>query len=120
MSAQSAIEAAAAGQLPCMVTNGGDGAQVKLVCGYLACDARPFNPLLENLPPVIKAGHPERGAPSRLGQFARVVTAEAASRRPGSDGVLARLSELMFIEVIRQHLEDAPAGASGWLAGAKL
>ena len=117
VSAQSAIEAAAAGQLPCMVTNGGDGAQVKLVCGYLACDARPFNPLLENLPPVIKAGHPERGAPSRLGQFARVVTAEAASRRPGSDGVLARLSELMFIEVIRQHLEDAPAGASGWLAG---
>ena len=28
----------------------------KLVCGFLACDAWPFNPLFDNLPPIIKVG----------------------------------------------------------------
>ena len=31
--------------------------------------------------------------------------------------MLAKLSELMFIEVVRRHLEALPPGKSGWLAG---
>ena len=59
-------------------TIGGDGpASAKLVCGFLACDARPFNPLLDNLPPVIKAGDPQ-GGDTRL---ARPV------HPPGDDGI---------------------------------
>ena len=51
------IDAATRGQLPFCINFAGDGpTSAKLVCGYLACDAQPFNPLLENLPPVIKAG----------------------------------------------------------------
>jgi Cupin len=51
------IDAATRGQLPFCINFGGDGpTSAKLVCGFLACDAQPFNPLLENLPPVIKAG----------------------------------------------------------------
>ena len=58
-----ALDAATAGQLPFFINYGGDGpASAKLVCGFLACDAQPFNPLLENLPPVIKAGRPARAA----------------------------------------------------------
>lgn len=30
----------------------------RFVCGFLACDAAPFNPLIENLPPVIKGRQP--------------------------------------------------------------
>ena len=37
-----------------------DRPSAKLVCGFLACDAQPFNPLLDNLPPIIKAGRPAR------------------------------------------------------------
>ena len=44
-------------RLPFFVSYGGDRpASVKVVCGFLACDARPFNPLLENCPAVIKTG----------------------------------------------------------------
>lgn len=113
----SAAAAAAAGQLPCFVTYGGEGPSVRLVCGFLACDARPFNPLLENLPPVIKAGRPGGQDDGWLSLFARQVMREAESKRSGSDGVIARLSELMFIEVIRQYLEGLPKEQIGWLAG---
>lgn len=89
----------------------------KLVCGFLACDAWPFNPLFDNLPPIIKvAAGP--GSESRwLSQFIHVATHETADRRAGGESVLARLSELMFIEVIRRYLESLPDTQTGWLAG---
>ena len=36
---------------------------------------------------------------------------------PGGEGVLARLSELMFIEVVRRYIESLPPEQAGWLAG---
>src|SRR5690606_10189302 len=51
------FDAATAGQLPFFTAySDGDGPMTKVVCGFLACDARPFNPLLENLPPIVRAG----------------------------------------------------------------
>ena len=52
-----------------------------------------------------------------LSQFIRFAVAESSDRRAGGEGVLAKLSELMFIEVVRRHLESLPAEQSGWLAG---
>ena len=89
----------------------------KLVCGFLACDAQPFNPLLENLPPVIKAGDPKDRNTGWLGQLIRLAMMESAEKRVGGESVLARLSELMFIEVVRRHLEALPPEQTGWLAG---
>jgi AraC-like DNA-binding protein len=113
-----ALNAANAGRLPFFINYGGDGpVSAKLVCGYLACDARPFNPLIENLPPVIKAGGPQDGDAGWLGQFIRVAVMESADKRAGGESVLAKLSELMFIEVVRRYLEALPPEQAGWLAG---
>jgi AraC-like DNA-binding protein len=113
-----ALEAGIAGQLPFFINHGGNGpASAKLVCGYLACDARPFNPLLENLPPVIKAGDPQNKDAGWLGQFIRFAVMESAEKRAGGESVLAKLSELMFIEVVRRHLAALPPEQAGWLAG---
>ncbi len=109
---------AAADQLPFLINCGDDRpASTKLVCGYLACDARPFNPLLENLPLVIKAGDPQNSDAGWLGQFIRLAVTESAEKRAGGESVLAKLSELMFIEVVRRHLEALPPEQAGWLAG---
>ena len=114
--ARNAAEAATAGELPCFVSYGEGGPiTAKLVCGFLACDARPFNPLLENLPATIKVGDPE--GEGWLGQFTRLAMSETANRRAGGDSVLAKLSELMFIEVVRRYLETLPPERAGWLAG---
>jgi len=110
------LEAMAGSPLPFLVNYGGNGpTSTKLVCGFLACDAQPFNPLLEHLPPVIKSGDP--GGDGWLGQFVRLARSESANRRAGGESVLAKLSELMFIEVVRRHLESLPAEQAGWLAG---
>jgi AraC-like DNA-binding protein len=112
------IEIAEAGLLPFHVNlmNGGT-ASATLVCGYLACDAKPFNPLLEALPPMLKAGDPRRNDAGWLGQFIHFAVAEVADKRAGSESVLTKLSELMFIDVVRRYIEALPAQDSGWLAG---
>jgi AraC-like DNA-binding protein len=112
------LNAALAGHLPHFLNYGGAGpVSAKLVCGFLACDARPFNPLLENLPPVIKAGDPKGNDAGWLGQFIRFAIMESTNKRAGGESVLAKLSELMFIEVVRRYLEALPPEQAGWLAG---
>ena len=87
---------------------------VSIVCGFLGCDRRPFNPLLAALPRQVHV----RGASNAwLGSFVRQASEETRLGRPGAEGVLTRLAELMFIEVLRRHLADLPAGHTGWLAG---
>jgi len=94
--------------------NGNDLAHV--ICGFLSCDARPFNPLLSALPPVLHA----RGggaSDSVLRRLAELAVRESNTPRAGSDCALARLSELMFVEVVRQHVESLPTENTGWFAG---
>ena len=106
-------------QVPLHVPVGGGGAdRVDLVCGFLGCDARPFNPLLASLPRVL---HARAGGSDDVGlrAFIEAVVSESGARRPGGASILARLSELMFVEVVRRHLEALPATSVGWLAGVR-
>lgn len=113
-----AFDAVAASRLPFFVNYGGNGpATARLVCGFLACDAGPFNPLLDALPPMIKSGDPHGADNGWLGQFIRVARQESASRRAGGESILSKLSELMFIEVVRRYLETLPQQQANWLAG---
>jgi AraC-like DNA-binding protein len=108
---------ALAGPAPVRVPLGGGGPdRAGIICGFLGCDARPFNPLLAALPRVLHARVVEGGG-GALRTFIDAAVREAGARRPGGESVLARLSELMFVEVVRSHLEALPAGGTGWLAG---
>lgn len=112
------FRAAMGGPLPFSVEYGERGpVSAKLVCGFLACDATPFNPLLNQLPAVIKTGGRSDHDDNWLSQFIRVAQSESSSGRAGRESVLAKLSELMFVEVIRRHLESLPPEQAGWLAG---
>ena len=103
--------------LPFTLINGGGGDErTRFVCGYLGCDARPFNPLLSALPSLMCVRKPVEGSGWVTDLF-RLALAEGGSKRAGTETVLARLSELMFVEVIRRHVEELPDGTSGWLSG---
>ena len=105
----------APGRHPFKVFMGDSGPPVTtVVCGFLGCDRRPFNPLLAALPHRM---HMRGMSNPWLGNFIRQVTEESRLGRPGADCVLTRLAELMFIEVLRRYLEDLPQGQTGWLAG---
>jgi AraC-like DNA-binding protein len=103
------------GQLPFRISMGnGPAGSVHIVCGYLGCDSRPFNPLLTALPRVIRVSDPEGGA---IGAFVEFALAESREQRIGGECVLGRLSELMFVAVVRRYLETMPPDRRGWLAG---
>lgn len=105
----------AEGQLPFTISVGAAPVEsAQFVCGFLGCDAQPFNPLLSALPRVIHVSSPAGGAIAAFVQFA---LAEAKERRPGGECVLGHLSELMFVDVIRRYLETLPEDRTGWLAG---
>jgi AraC-like DNA-binding protein len=57
------------------------------------------------------------GSDNLLSQFVHFATAETANKRAGSQSILNRLSELMFVEVIRLHMGQLAHNNTGWLAG---
>ena len=105
-------------QLPSIVHYGNPGPpEVSLVCGFLGCDVRPFNPLLVTLPRLIHVRASSEPSAEWLRHLVHAAVAESLEKRYGGESVLARLSELMFVEVVRRHLAGLPADQTGWLMG---
>ena len=99
------------------VRHGGGGAVTRLVCGYLACDSALFNTVLAPLPRVMIVNMRDGPGAQWLTSSIRFSLAESTAQRAGAGTVLAKLSELMFVEAIRRHIESLPAQQTGWLAG---
>ena len=103
------------GKLPSKISMGSEGGETAhFVCGFLGCDSRPYNPLLTALPRVMVI---HDHASSALGAYFRAALAESKSERMGSADLLGRISELMFVDVVRQYLESQPADRTNWLSG---
>ena len=105
--------------LPMFYELGGGGPErARIVCCFLGCDERPFNPLLTALPPVLHlSGAGPDATTGWLGTLLSMAAKESGGGRAGGENVLARLSELMFVETIRHYLETLPPAETGWLAG---
>jgi AraC-like DNA-binding protein len=97
--------------------NGGGEQRTHLVCGFLGCDARPFNPLLSALPPMIHVRAQDGG--EWMDRFLAFATLEAAAKRAGGASMLAKLGEIMFIDLVRRYLDGLPETDASWLAGLK-
>jgi AraC-like DNA-binding protein len=111
------FRALAARQLPPVIVEGGGGTdRVTAVCGFLGCDVLPFNPVLGMLPRLLRVRPPRDGPADRLGPLIDFALAESRAERAGSDCVLLRISELLFVEVVRRFLAALPPDQLGWLA----
>lgn len=115
---------------------GGGGAATRFVCGYLQCDQR-FNPLMGALPDLLwvrrregiteiettdhRAGRRTVSLPPDAGAWLATtlgyLLAEVAAVQAGSRAMLARLAELLYVEVLRRYAHHLPVGETGWLAG---
>lgn len=107
-----------AAQLPLLLNlDGGGSESTHLVCGFLGCDSRLFNPLLEALPPILHIRNSGTARSSWLAEFTRFAVMEASEKRTGGVGVLSKLGELMFVELVRRYVETLPDESRGWLGG---
>ncbi len=102
---------------PRQLAYGGGGPTTRLVCGYLACDARLARLLLAGLPSLVRVNVRGSNAGIWLEASVRYALIEARSPRPGGAGVLAKLAEVLFIEVLRLYMNEQGEGRTGWLAG---
>ncbi len=99
------------------IRHGGGGARTRMICGFLGSDSANENPVLATLPPVMRLRTEETGPAEWIRSTFQYAADEVARGRPGSETVLAELSELLFVEAVRRYLEDLPADQTGWLAG---
>ena len=97
--------------------DGGGRDQVTVVCGFLGCDARPFNPLLAALPRVLRVSSDVLGRESWVSQFLTTAVIESNQKRPGGEAVLELMSKMMFVEALRRYIDTLPPEQTGWLAG---
>ena len=102
---------------PFQVEHGGGGTPAHIVSGYLACDGNSERLLLGSLPCFIHLGLRGSATGAWLENSLCYALAEAMSPRPGAAGVLSRLSELVFIEILRLFMAEQAPEQAGWLAG---
>ena len=120
---------------PPQLSYGGGGRTSRFVCGYLNCDQR-FRPLVEALPTMLLVRSDDdystieavdasgsrptvvpQGSGTWLGTTLKFTINEARAARPGNAAMLGRLTELMFVEILREYMQRLPSGQSGWLGG---
>ena len=88
-----------------------------MVCGFFACDARLSAPIIDGLPRVLRVSLRDDPGALWLRSSVDFSVVETAQPHAGAETVLAKLSELLFVETIRRYLKDLPDGETGWLAG---
>ncbi len=119
------------------VSLGGGGRRTRFICGFLNCNQR-FAPLFAALPSMLIVrrrtdygtveaidGTPREIADvpqeSRtwLATTLKFTVNEALAARPGNAAMLGRLTELMFVGITREYMQQLNPRERGWLAALK-
>lgn len=90
-----------------------EDASAILVCGFIACDLRPFNPLINALPRLLHL--PAEGVGAWVAPMLEQAASESIERRAGGAALLQRVSEMVFVDGARRYLDSLPPQAQGWL-----
>jgi AraC-like DNA-binding protein len=96
---------------------GGGGEPTRFVCGYLAYDQQIFRPLLDALPQMLRIPLGDLSVSGWIADLLRLGVEESKAQNPGARSLLAKLSELTFIEALRRYIQSQPLDQKGWLAG---
>ncbi len=98
---------------------GGGGNTSRFVCGYMTCDPYLSRPILNGLPPVFKVNIRTDRSGHWIENSILHLVEEAASGRVGSEAMLAKLSEALFVDTLRRYVAALPEKQTGWLAGTR-
>ena len=98
------------------ISHGGGGEETYLVCGFLASDDI-HNPLIATLPRMLKLDIRRGASRDWVEASVRFAARELAAGRFASSEIMSRLSELLFVEAVRDYAASLDGTQSGWLAG---
>lgn len=89
---------------------------VHLLCGYLQCEAVGFAPFGQALPKMIHVKTQSDGDVGWLAATVQQMVAEIERPRAGGVSMLPRLTEIIFIEILRHQIMSSTPQSVGWLA----
>lgn len=95
---------------------GGDGARTQIAYAALCADDALTQRLAAELPAVIIVDAAEDEEFGSFRSVLRLMAREAATDQLGGDTVLARLADVLVVQVLRRWLTGAEAPTTGWLA----
>jgi AraC-like DNA-binding protein len=99
------------------VRHGGSGARTRIVSCIAGMERPLCDPLVDALPNLVKADLRGTPAARAIEEALGFALSESDAPRAGGVASLARLAELVFIEILRRHVDATPPGATGWVAG---
>ncbi|QWG18106.1 AraC family transcriptional regulator [Bradyrhizobium sediminis] len=98
------------------VNHGGGGEATRMVCGFLESSEFLFTPVFRSLPPLWVDRTGDDKVSALLTSTVREILGLADAAAPGTELMLGRLMELLFVEVLRRYAARLPASATGWFA----
>jgi AraC-like DNA-binding protein len=98
------------------ITHGGGGARTRMVCGFLGGNSQ-LHPMLASLPALMTIAPDSLPGGEWMARTFSYAAQTMADGDPGAATVLAKMSELLFVEAVRRHLSALPPETTGWLAG---
>jgi|SRR5215471_13392249 len=99
-----------------LVKHGGGGLQTHLVCGVFEFEDGIDNPLISLLPHFINVRDARDHAAGWLESSLRQLSYEARHPQPGSQIMVTRLTDVIFVQAVRAWLDEQPKDQGGWLA----
>ena len=99
-----------------VVKHGGQGETTSIICGFVQCDELLFHPILRHLPLLLHVSPDASPADRWLATTIRHTAQEATEPSPGSRNMLPRLTELLFVEILRKHMRGLTDDEVGWFA----
>jgi AraC-like DNA-binding protein len=102
-----------------LIRYGGGGEITRLVCGYMACKPWLSEVFLAGLPKLLKVRLTDEPSARWLENSIRYSVGDGNGSNAGSSLVIAKLSEVLFVETLRRYINQLPPGQIGWLAGAR-
>ena len=98
-----------------VMRGGGKGAETQLVCGSFRFERRDAHPLVELLPPLIHLRPAETPAAEWLEATLRFLAWETREAKPGTETIVSRLTDVIFVQVLRAWTLSLPEGHGGWM-----
>jgi AraC-like DNA-binding protein len=98
------------------VDYGGGGETTRLVCGFIESAEFLFAPVFRSLPPLVVDRTGDDKVAAVITSTVREILDLADAAAPGTELMLGRLMELLFVEVVRRYAAQLPAGGRSWFA----
>ncbi len=93
----------------------GDAPKPLLLCGAFHFAYPHDFPLLNRLPKLIHISGAQGRLEEGFADIVRLIARESASQQPGAEVMLRRLTELLFIQVIRLWIDQQAEASVGWV-----